>query len=84
MARREDTLQALLRGTSDKDINFEDLRALSGSLGFQERIRGDHHIFSHSQVTEIINIRPVGATAKANQVRQVRNLIAKYKLGENI
>jgi hypothetical protein len=33
-------------------------------------------------VEEIINIQPIGNNAKAYQVRQIRNLILKYKLGE--
>jgi len=51
-------------------------------LGFQQRIRGDHHIFSCAGVEEILNLQPRGAVAKAYQVRQVRNVIVKYKLVE--
>jgi len=31
-------------------------------------------------MAEIINLQPVGSKAKAYQVKQVRNLIVKYKL----
>jgi hypothetical protein len=33
------------------------------------------------EVEEIINLQPKGSKAKPYQVKQVRNLILKYKLG---
>ena len=80
MAKFEKTLQAILRGSSDQNIDFADLRHVLSGLGFGERIKGDHFIFSRDGVTEIINIQPAGNKAKAYQVKQVRNLILKYKL----
>lgn len=50
-------------------------------LGFEERIRGDHHIFTKDNVPEIINIQPKGSNAKVYQVRQIRDIILKHKLG---
>jgi len=50
-------------------------------LGFKERIRGDHHIFTKEGVPEIINIQQKGSKAKVCQVRQIRDIILKYKLG---
>jgi len=50
-------------------------------LGFDERIRGSHHIFTRESVEEILNLQPRGAKAKPYQVKQVRNVILKYKLG---
>jgi predicted RNA binding protein YcfA (HicA-like mRNA interferase family) len=50
-------------------------------MGFQERIRGSHHIFSKDGVEEILNVQPRGAQAKPYQVKQVRSVIVKYKLG---
>jgi hypothetical protein len=49
-------------------------------LDFEERIKGSHHIFYKKGVEEIINIQPIGNKAKAYQVKQVRELIIKYKL----
>jgi hypothetical protein len=51
-------------------------------LGFDERVRGSHHILTREGVKEIINLQPMGAKAKAYQVKQVRSLILKYRLGE--
>jgi hypothetical protein len=72
----------VLQGTADANIRFEDLRSLLGALGFAERIRGDHHIFSKPGVAEILNLQPRGSMAKPYQVRQIRSLIIRYKLAE--
>jgi len=50
-------------------------------FGFDKRIHGSHHIFSKDGVEEIINLQPKGPKAKPYQVKQVRNLILKYRLG---
>jgi hypothetical protein len=53
-------------------------------LGFNERIRGDHHIFSKAGVEEILNLQPVGPKSKPYQVKQVRMIIQKYRLDEEL
>lgn len=70
----------ILTGQADKNIDFSDLRKLLQSLGFEERIKGSHHIFTKSGIIEIINIQPNGSKAKPYQVKQVRNLLLEYKL----
>ena len=84
MTSTEKIIDRVLRGTSDANINFADLCSLLNKLGFEERIKGSHHIFWKKNITEIINIQPKGSKAKPYQVKQVRNLILKYKLGELI
>lgn len=71
----------ILSGRSDANIDFTDLCRLLDKFGFDERIKGSHHVFTKDGVEEIINIQPIGSKAKAYQVKQVRNLILKYKLG---
>jgi len=74
-------LEKVLTGLSDKNIRFSELRNLVLSLGFDERIKGDHHIFTKVGVAEIINLQPLrDRMAKAYQVKQVRSIILKYKL----
>ena len=51
-------------------------------MGFDERIRGSHLIFRKQGIAEMINLQRDGSKAKAYQVRQVRSVILKYKLGE--
>ena len=50
-------------------------------LGFQERVKGGHHIFWKEGVVEILNLQPKGSKAKPYQVKQVRAILLKYKLG---
>ncbi len=50
-------------------------------LGFEERIRGSHHLFDKEGIVEIVNLQSRGGQAKPYQVRQVRQVILKYKLG---
>ena len=77
----KDTLDKILSGLSDKNIRFEDLKRVITDFGFDCRTRGDHHIFAKEGVVEIINLQPLkDGKAKPYQVRQVRNLILKYKL----
>ena len=52
-------------------------------LGFEERIRGSHHIFTRDGVEEILNLQPKGAKAKSYQVKQVRNVILDYRLASH-
>lgn len=85
MGRYDKIIIKILRGTSDANMPFSDLCFLMKEFGFAERIKGDHHIFTRDDVVEIINIQPIGNKGKPYQVKQIRNLILKYKLnlGEN-
>lgn len=68
-------------GKSDNNINFGELCEFLRRLGFNVRVVGDHFIFVHDEVVEIINIQPdPNSMAKAYQVRQVRKLLRKYNL----
>jgi len=81
MTRQGKLLARILSGTADRNIRFDDLRGILQSFGFDERIRGDHHIFTREGVDEIVNLQPrAGGGAKPYQVRQVRDIIVKYKL----
>lgn len=78
---RKDIIDKILSGLADKNIRFEDLRKLLISFGFDERIKGSHHIFSKTNIVEIINIQPLrDGKAKAYQVKQVRGILIKYRL----
>ncbi len=81
MSKTDKIRDKILLGFSDANIDFDDLRRLLINLEFDERIKGSHHIFTKNGIEEIINIQPIGSKAKAYQVKQVRNLILKYKLG---
>ena len=78
----EKTLRRLLSGTADAAIRFDELGHLLESLGFEKRVRGSHHLFRKSGVAEMINLQREGAQAKPYQVKQVRAVILKAKLGD--
>ena len=80
MRRAQKTLQRLLRGQSDANVECADLTALLRALGFEERIRGSHHIFVRRGIEELVNLQQDGAKAKVYQTRQVRAVILKYNL----
>lgn len=81
MGTCEKILDDVLRGTSDAHISFAQLSLLLRKLGFDERIRGSHHIFTREGIEEILNMQSRGSKAKPYQVKQVRHVIVKYKLG---
>ena len=80
MKRTEKLYEHILLRRSDANVPFAALRDLLKDLGFRERIRGDHHIYTMTGVEEILNLQPVGASAKPYQVKQVRTVITKYRL----
>jgi len=65
---------------SDSHIPFEDLRGLLKSLGFNDKINGDHHIFTAENVFEILNLQPKAGKCKPYQIKQVRKIFLKYKI----
>jgi len=78
----DSVLLQVLRGSSDANVRFADLRSLLLRLGYTERIKGSHHIFTHPVVAEILNLQPKNSFAKPYQVKQVRKILFQYKLAE--
>jgi predicted RNA binding protein YcfA (HicA-like mRNA interferase family) len=73
----------ILAGGSDGNVEFAELCKLLARLGFVERVKGGHHIFTRDGVAEIVNLQPKGNKAKPYQVKQVRSILVKYRLGES-
>ena len=84
MSKYEKLLFKVLRGTSDANISFNELCGLVKRFGFEERSRGSHHVFRKEGIDEKINLQRDDDKAKPYQVRQVRALILKYKLGDKL
>ena len=80
MSKVTKTLDRVLRGTSDANFGFDEVCALLRHLGFSERVRGSHHIFTRDGVPEILNLQPRGGQAKPYQVKQVRGVIVTHGL----
>jgi hypothetical protein len=74
-------LERILSGRSDANVRFSELVGLLLHLGFAERVKGDHRIPWREGVDEILNLQPKGNLAKPYQVKQVRNVILRYRLG---
>ncbi len=81
MSQQDKLLAKILSGASDTNISFDQLCQLLIKLGFDERIRGSHHIFTKEGVEEILNLQPKQGKAKTYQVKQVREVLRKYQLG---
>jgi len=79
---RRKIIQQILRGRSDANIAFSDLVSLLKSFGFDLRIKGSHHIIRKQDIEEMPNLQKDGNKAKPYQVKQVRDLIVKYQLGD--
>jgi len=82
MGKYEKLIFQILRGTSDANFPFSDLVKLLQYFGFELRINGSHHIFRKKGVEEKPNLQKDGNKAKPYQVKQVRNIILKYRLGD--
>ena len=83
MSKYSKLRQQILAGDSDGNILFTELCNLLRRLGFDERVRGSHHIFTRNNIPEILNLQPQGTKAKRYQVKQVRGILVTYLAGEN-
>ena len=74
----------IIEGKSDANIAFDDLSKILLKMGFTERTKGSHHIYRKEGIEEKINLQKDGNKAKPYQVKQVRMIIIKYRLWEEI
>jgi predicted RNA binding protein YcfA (HicA-like mRNA interferase family) len=82
MTEHEKLLRKIVSTDSDADIWFHGMCSVLRRLGFQERMKGNHHIFTRDQVQEILILQSKAIDkAKPYQVRQVREIILNYRLG---
>jgi len=75
---------ALLRklsGGALQNVAFRDLCALVEATGFhRNRVSGSHHVFTHPEIPELINLQDVRGEAKPYQIRQFLRLVERYNL----
>ena len=77
--------QKILMEEPGANIAFHSLCNLLLRLGFDLRMKGSHHVFTRADVTEIISLQPRNGKAKIYQVRQIREIFRKYRIGvENV
>ncbi|HEY1423990.1 MAG TPA: type II toxin-antitoxin system HicA family toxin, partial [Candidatus Acidoferrum sp.] len=70
MARAQRLLEQILRGNADANISFSGMLQLLRRLGFQERVKGSHHILWREGVAEILNLQSHSGKCKPYQVKQ--------------
>lgn len=81
MSKIDKLVHRILSGGSDKNISFDEIVRILENFGFEKRVKGSHHIFFKNNVEEILNIQPMNdGKAKPYQVKQVREIILKYRL----
>jgi hypothetical protein len=83
MGKWNKLLDRILRGTSDASIP-DDLCGLLERLGFERRTRGSHNVFRREEIADKPNLQRSGNNAKVYQVKQVRDIILRNKLGDDI
>ncbi|MGB3788314.1 MAG: type II toxin-antitoxin system HicA family toxin [Phormidesmis sp.] len=79
MSKKQKLLRQILN--NQKNVSFPDLVSLVKSFGFTlSRVSGSHHIFTHPDIPNLVNIQDVKGKAKPYQVRQFLNLVEIHNL----
>lgn len=79
MTKKRKLLEKILAGS--QNIQFDELVTLVEAFGFTlSRIKGSHHIFSHPDIPEIVNLQNRKGKAVSYQIRQFLSLIEEYAL----
>lgn len=58
MGKHSKLMAKILAGSADGNVEFSALCQLLVRLGFEERVKGGHRIFTRDGVDEIINLQP--------------------------
>ncbi len=83
MSRYKKIREDILSGKSDNNISEEDMKFFLSKIGaIHRRTTGSHFQYCIDDIPELINIQPKNGKIKSYQVKQVRNIVSKYKLGE--
>jgi hypothetical protein len=81
VGKRRKLYDRILSGRSDKNIPFGRTCTLLKSMGFQERVVGDHHIFAKEGVEELIDLQPTSeAKCKPYQGKLIRKVLVDYSI----
>ncbi|MFA6978245.1 MAG: type II toxin-antitoxin system HicA family toxin [Ignavibacteriaceae bacterium] len=80
MGKYKRLIEQIVSGRADANISFNDMCNLLIHFGFEMRVSGSHHIFRKTGIEEKINLQKNGSKAKPYQVKQVRQMILKYKI----
>ncbi len=76
---RRKLLKKIMGGS--KNIRFADMANLVKGFGFElSRTDGSHHIYSRSDIPELVNLQNVKGQAKPYQMRQFLKLVERHNL----
>ena len=84
MSRWRKIFDQVAGGTHDSSLAFDDICGLLERLGFERRTKGSHNVFRRAGVLERVNLQRDRKHAKPYQVKQVRDIIVRYRLGDEI
>ena len=77
--KRKKLLQSLMSGS--KNVRFQDFRQCVEAFGFKlDRTQGSHHIYVHSDLSEMLNIQNVKGKAKPYQIKQFLDILERNNL----
>jgi len=77
--KKQKILQKILNNPNK--VRFLEVKSIVEVFGFNlSRISGSHHIFTRSDVSEIVNLQNVNGQAKPYQVKQFLSLVERYNL----
>ncbi|MDP2621034.1 MAG: type II toxin-antitoxin system HicA family toxin [Hyphomicrobiales bacterium] len=77
--RLEQLLEQVLQGRGL--LTFQEFESLIEALGFSlNRQRGSHRIYIHPKLDRPFPVQPDGKDAKRYQVRELRDMIRKFRL----
>lgn len=83
MSRYSKIRSDILSGKSDTNISEDDMKFFLSKIGaVHKRTRGSHTQYSIDDIPDLINIQPKNGKIKPYQVKEIRNIVNKYKLGE--
>ncbi len=83
MSRYDDVREKILSGNSDKNISEGDMNFFLEKIGaVHKRTKGSHKQYVINNIPELVNIQPKNGKIKPYQVKQIRNIVKKYGLGE--
>ncbi len=77
--KKQKILQKILNNPNN--VRFLEVKSVVEGFGFKlSRVSGSHHIFTHPETKEIVNLQNVNGQAKSYQVRQFLKLVERYNL----
>jgi len=78
--KRRKLLKRLSEGQL-RNVAFGDMINMVEGFGFRlDRVSGNHHIFIHPAIPELVNLQEVRGEAKPYQIRQFLRLVERYNL----